>query len=143
MKRNILFVDDEGWFAKPYVKELEIDFDVHFCEEVANGNLILQNRPEIKLLILDVMMPTPAGVPTSATENDQSTGIWFLRQIQSIVISRPLPVVILTNRGKSVVIEAVATLKFPENLVTVGTKTEYFPTRLRQAVKERMDLWHP
>src|SRR6185437_9682819 len=99
MKRKILFFDDEGYVLKPYLRELEKDFDVHFFEDITNGEKILANHPDIKLLILDVMMPTPEGVASSATNDGHSTGTWFLKQIRGIVVNRPLPVIVLTNKG--------------------------------------------
>ena len=45
-KTPILFYDDEGWFAKPYLEELEKNFNVHFCEDITNGDTIIVTRIE-------------------------------------------------------------------------------------------------
>jgi CheY-like chemotaxis protein len=142
-KRSIVFYDDEGWIVQPYVVELEKDFEVHFFEDVTNGEQIVAN-PEIKLLILDVMMPTPTGVAASATNNSQSTGIWFLKQIRNTVISRPLPVIVLTNRGISAVKAEIDGLGFDPRLVFIRSKNDVvLPSKLRQVAKELADVWYP
>jgi CheY-like chemotaxis protein len=140
-KHCILFFDDEGHFAKPYLDQLERDFDVHFCEQIENGEQIIANLPHLKLLILDIMMPTPPGVATSATENDQSTGIWFLKKIKTVILSKRLPVVILTAKGRVAVDAAIQELELGEYVI-VRTKAETLPHKLRQVVKERIDTWH-
>jgi len=89
------------------------------------------------------MMPTPQGVAASATDNGQSTGIWFLKQIRSLVISRPLPVIVLTNRGKSVVSAEIQRLSIDPKLVVLRTKSEAGPQKLRQLAIELIDVWHP
>ena len=143
MKHHILFIDDEGWFLKPYISELEKDFEVHFCSDVTQGQKIISKKVELKVLILDIMMPTPEGVAASATKNGDSTGVWFLKQILNTIVSRPLPVVILTNRGKSLVTKEVSKIEIDANLVKIRTKTEAPPDHLRKLVKEMIDTWHP
>jgi len=143
MKRKILFFDDEGYVLKPYLRELEKDFDVHFFEDITNGEKILANHPDIKLLILDVMMPTPEGVASSATNDGHSTGTWFLKQIRGIVVNRPLPVIVLTNKGKSAITAEIQKLGIDEKLVVLRTKSEAGPNQLRALAKELVDAWHP
>ena len=67
MKPKILFVDDDRYFTDRYVMHLEGVFEVdriHYALDVIG---YLDQTDDVKLIILDIMMPTPKGVATSVT----------------------------------------------------------------------------
>jgi len=139
----ILFIDDEDLFAEKYVEQLRTIFTVDVCFNIALAEAILDRRATaLKLLVLDIQMPTPPGVATSATENGQSTGLWFLRKVAKKVINGPITVVILTNRGIQEIQKAIDEMGFPENLVIVRSKSDTPRGKLLELAQQQVLFWH-
>lgn len=93
----ILFVDDERRWAESYVEELELsDHQVSFQ---MNVDVALQeferNRPQIELLILDIMMSPGLSFRDIDTDLGLRTGIRFYERIREQ--APDLPVIIFTN----------------------------------------------
>jgi CheY-like chemotaxis protein len=124
MPDEILFIDDEEFFAQRYIERLkEQDFAVHYCADADDARMLLESRPSINAIILDIMMPTPRGVPGTLTEEGLSTGLWLLDQVKDYVYHKR-PLLVLTNRNPHVVEERLASLEFPEWLFEVRRKVE-------------------
>ena len=140
MMRTVLFVDDEGFFAKPYRMELEKKFTVLYRDSAQDALAALQEHAEIAAVVLDVMMPTPDGVAETATSYGLDTGLWLLRQITPRIAAQPLPVVILTNRSRSLVQDTITEIHLPAGLVEVKTKPEtpsFFLPHVVETILER------
>jgi CheY-like chemotaxis protein len=121
---TILFIDDEAFFARRYIEELKTNFEVTFCESAMEAIEIIREGEEFKAVILDIQMPPPMGLSPQTTNGGLDTGLWLLREVRNIVIQRPLPVAILTNRLPNVIQDVVDKMGFPEQLIEVRHKTD-------------------
>lgn len=135
MADEVLFIDDEEFFARRYIENLrDHGFKVHYCERAEDAHGYIDQNPAISAIILDIMMPTPTNVSGSVTNNGLDTGLWLLGQLKDYVVSKPRPVLILTNRDPQAVEEGAKRLEFPDSLVSVTRKIEtpafYLPDRL-------------
>jgi CheY-like chemotaxis protein len=98
----ILFVDDDKRRMESYVQELKFSgYQVKFKSEIDDAfNFYENNREDIQLVILDVMMPVGENFSDqSAAENGLRTGICFYRKIREKQSN--LPVIILTNVNRT------------------------------------------
>ena len=58
-KKRVLFIDDEAFFAEPYIRELEGLFEV-VLEETALGAIdAVHSDRNWDAIVLDIMMPSP------------------------------------------------------------------------------------
>lgn len=121
-KKTIIFVDDEVMWSKPFVVELEKSFLVEYRKTVIAGREAVFAHEDAKLLILDVMMPPPTDGLDAETEGGLATGIWLLEQIRKIIILRPLPVLVLTNRIITDVERRLADANIPKHLLEARSK---------------------
>ena len=121
---EILFVDDEWFFAARYVQELRKHFKVHFLDRADEVVSFLQANPAIKALILDIMMPTPEGVSEEDTGKGMDTGLWLLEEIQKQVATWPFPVMILTNRNTGGIEQELRLREIPLKYVDVRWKLD-------------------
>jgi CheY-like chemotaxis protein len=96
----ILFIDDERRRMKSYVEALELyNYPVIFEPDVAEAIVFFENNDEyIKLVILDVMMPTSDIFDDRCAEDGLRTGICFHDKIRQY--DRNIPVIIFTNFRK-------------------------------------------
>jgi CheY-like chemotaxis protein len=92
----ILFVDDEPRELDSYKLELEMSgYDLVFEPDVDNALQFLEeNQNEIKILILDLMMPVGKAFENAPHEG-MRTGMDFYDRIRKTLPS--LPVIIFTN----------------------------------------------
>jgi CheY-like chemotaxis protein len=91
---DILFVDDEWYFAARYVEKLRESFEVAFLDQADEVVPFLDKNPKVKLMVLDIMMPGD----DLDTRMGLDTGLCLLERIQSQVATWPFPVMVLTNR---------------------------------------------
>lgn len=141
--KTILFIDDQRFFCKPYIEQLEkVGLRVQYCDSATEGHALLLGPGEFEALILDVMMPPPADAPPVDEIAEGNTGLWLLKEVLPIVLSRPLPVVMLTNRTLAVVQEFVSKLpKVPKGLIDVRFKADVSNLLLPQIVQKQIALW--
>jgi CheY-like chemotaxis protein len=142
-KQQVIFVDDESFWSTPYVQELEKLYDVLYHKNAEEGLTSVSGHPQAKLLVLDIMMPAPTEAPGGRTENGLATGIWFLEEIRKTIIERPLPVIVLTNRGLKAVEAGLADAAVPKGLLTVRAKIETPKFYLPHLVRETIDRLNP
>ena len=135
-KKVIVFIDDDAFFSFPFVEELEETYDVTYFGQAQPGIEAIRCNLAIDAIVLDVMMPTPSGVASTATDGGLETGLWLLRQVKDLIIQRCTPVIILTNRAPSIVKQQVNQLEFPEGLITICTKSETPSFELPNEVKQ-------
>jgi CheY-like chemotaxis protein len=142
-KQQIIFVDDEAYWSRHYVAELQKTYEVLYHRKAAGGLQSVHAHPEARLLVLDIMMPAPEDVPADQTENGLSTGIWFLEEIRKIVKERPLPVIVLTNRRLKEVEGALADASIPKGLLILKAKIEVPRFFLPHLVRETIEKHYP
>jgi len=138
--KTILFLDDDAYWSKIYRENLKSEFTVIY-KASADGAIaeISLNGGNIDALVFDVMMDTPESVDLTETEGGLMTGVWVLGKIKTIIIDRKLPVVVLTNRQKKVVIDAIHALGYPKGQVTVYTKVEMSAKQLPSLLLELLE----
>jgi len=100
MQGRILFIDDEPFYATKYIDALKkAGYEVHLCDSADGGLEDLRNQiDDLKLVVLDFMMPTPSCASAAETTDGVATGRWFLRQARHLIKEHDLPVIVLTNR---------------------------------------------
>jgi CheY-like chemotaxis protein len=93
----ILFVDDERREMDSYARELDLSgHKVEFETDVDSALKAFDEKlSQIKLLILDIMMPPSSSFKEVNTESGLRTGIHFYDRIREK--APELPVIILTN----------------------------------------------
>lgn len=124
MKKEILFIDDEEFFADPYARELGRLFQVHIRYDAQSGLAAFHANKKLAAIVLDIMMPPPAGASPLVLENGLRTGLWLLEQMKTELLQRRIPTVVLTNRSFSLVQECIKEMAFPEGLIVVRPKIE-------------------
>jgi CheY-like chemotaxis protein len=137
--KTVLFLDDDPYWSQNYRESLQKEFAVVY-KSTADGAIaeLSTNKDGIDGLIIDVMMDTPDSVDTTETEDGLMTGIWILEKIKSTIIERQLPVVVLTNRQKKLVVDAVQQLEYPKGQVVVYTKAEMSAKQLPSLMLKRI-----
>src|SRR4051812_33252938 len=93
----ILVIDDEERYMEPYIVELRFSGYEVIWETETDAALTFfeENYEQIKLLILDIMMPPGESFDHEKTQKGLRTGVFFYERIRQ---KRPdLPIIILTN----------------------------------------------
>jgi CheY-like chemotaxis protein len=93
----ILFVDDEKRRMNSYILELELSaYIVKFEKNIDCAiEFFENNREDINLVILDMMMPTGTTFNNKQTGNGMRTGLCFYKLIRQYKPN--LPIIIFTN----------------------------------------------
>ncbi len=139
---KLLFIDDEGFYARPYRDKLVRDHTVEFVDDAKLALEIFVRDAAIDCIILDIMMPTPAGIAAAATDDGLITGIWWLEQAKDILVARRVPVMILTNRGRSTIESHVHDLSFPPDQVEIRLKAELPAFAISPKIKILLARWN-
>lgn len=142
MKPRIGFVDDDKFYALRWIDDLNELFEVVYFRSAADAHLYISSHTDLRCLVLDVMMPTPTGVPEGATAEGTETGIWLLRQLDEFIRAYPLPVIVLTNRNPDSVEENIASQDFPTGLIEVHRKLDTPRKKLRELVTRMVTTVH-
>jgi CheY-like chemotaxis protein len=126
LKRKILFVEDDRFWARSYIAELQsAGFEVVYARNAGDAVKLIEDVLDFDAVILDVMMPTPEGVPDSTTEEGLSTGLWVLECIQQYLVPRRIAVWILTNRSLPTITERVEAMPAAvRELIVANRKNE-------------------
>jgi CheY-like chemotaxis protein len=123
----ILFVDDELYRAHYYLEELRGAFGqerVLFRETLDEAEEELQRYKEIRVLILDIMMPPRKGWDSSEVEEGLSSGIKFMEDNAALLKDGKIAIVILTNRDVNKIMDSVEVLRPHVGAVEVHQKTQ-------------------
>lgn len=80
--KQVLIHDDEQTTLEYHVRILrDHGYAVDFIDDDARANRVMTGADRNHdLLVLDMMMPAPIGVPPMETESGNRTGRWFLRE---------------------------------------------------------------
>jgi CheY-like chemotaxis protein len=140
LKPQVIFVDDDVFFAQGYVEALEESFTVHVCITASDAVALVKQNLDLCAAVLDVMMPSPREVD-NITEQGLDTGLWVLSEIKKDVISRNIVVLLLTNRSVGYVEAATGQMGFPAGLIHVRSKVETarrsLPILLKSLINKR------
>ena len=93
----ILLIDDERLVMQYYVRELKrVGFQVKQCfDPDSTFEFIEKKKPEISLIILDIMMLPGKKYQGADTENGLRTGLFILNDLRDKFPD--VPIVVLTN----------------------------------------------
>lgn len=138
MKPRIGFLDDDKFYAKAWVKNLEETCEVVYFQTAADALVYVAAHADLKCLVVDMMMPTPSGVSPSETDDGNETGLWFLRQADDYIRTYSLPILVLTNRATSSLIVAIEEMGYPLGLVEVRRKMETSREVLQKVIVEKI-----
>ena len=141
MKKVILFVDDDPYWSQNYQAQLQIKYDIIY-KSSADGAIseLTMNGGSIDLVILDVMMDTPDSVELTETEGGLMTGVWILEKLKALLTEKRIPVIVLTNRARKIVVDAVIKLGYPKAQVIVFTKAEMQAKMIPSAVQAHLGM---
>jgi|694.fasta_scaffold62555_3 CheY-like chemotaxis protein len=145
-KGKVLFVDDDRFWARSYITELQaFGFEVMYSRDANYAVELVENYLDVDAIILDVMMPTPEGVQDDVTEEGLSTGLWVLDRIHDFIASRKICVWILTNRSLPAVLERVdkLTTGASREFITVNKKYEVSSLQLPRYLQEILEKNRP
>lgn len=128
----ILFVDDEKRGINTHVEELKLSgYEVVFIKDVDSAfEYLKENYPEIKLIILDVMMPPGRLFKDSETRDGMTTGISFHQKIRQEFPA--LPIIIFTNYNGDELEQQIG----QDSNSKLLNKIDYLPFELVEEVKE-------
>lgn len=126
----ILIIDDEAREMDSYVRELKLSgYRVVFQKDVDDAlEFLRQNLQDIRLVILDIMMPPGKAFKGENTRDGLRTGMFFYGRIREM--APDLPVVILTNVRD----ERVAKRFHKENRCWFLRKEDYLPFELVEEI---------
>jgi CheY-like chemotaxis protein len=128
---TILFIEDERLPMIYYIKELERSgFNVKEFHSPEDAVAFAQTKPQLALIILDIMMPPGEKYKEEDTKDGLRTGVFLFRDLS--ILYQDLPIIILTNVGNS---ETLGYFRDRLNCKVVQ-KLECPPFALVQLVKE-------
>jgi CheY-like chemotaxis protein len=95
--KRVLLVDDEEFFGRPVIEALrKSGYEVQLCNDA--GKVIptaLAFDPDV--IILDLMMPPPAGVSPEECDEGMTTGLWLIERLRETTSLRAVPIIVLSN----------------------------------------------
>jgi CheY-like chemotaxis protein len=137
-KPKLLFLDDEPEWQGDYLEDLDDLFEVIPFHEAERALKYFDEYADVEAIVLDIMMPTPIGVSSAATNEGLDTGIWFLEQISDYIRAQRCPVILLTNRDKESYSDRLKQIGLPRELCEVRlkkqTSSEQLPILARQMI---------
>jgi CheY-like chemotaxis protein len=116
-------------------------FDVGFCDSATEAVERIRNDVEVHAIVLDIQMPPPPCLSVQATNNGMDTGLWLILEIRELIISRPLPVAILSNRVPKGLKTSIAQMGFPEQFIEVYHKVDTSAESLGIRLGIMLDRW--
>jgi CheY-like chemotaxis protein len=125
MARQILWLDNDIYYIRPYVEALHLEgYDVMVVGTVSDADVSLEEH-SYELFILDAMIPTKdereeATYPPEETENGHKTGLVFYRRRKQKLNQAGTRVLVLTVR----IDEDIA-----EQFISDGLPKECFATK--------------
>lgn len=127
MINEILLLDDDPYDIARYCKHLSQQFSVLVRHRAEDAIELLGSNQRLEAIVLDLMLPPPENVAPTSTTDGLETGLWLLEQIRDIIVSRRLPVMILTNRARHLSKSRLDGLKLPPELLEYYSKSQTPP----------------
>ncbi len=95
----ILYIDDEPRYVASFIEELEYEFGEDNIKLTSNTDKAIscfkQNSKKIKIVILDIMMPSGRAFKDEPTKEGLLTGFFLYQYIRTS--HHNLPIIIFTN----------------------------------------------
>jgi hypothetical protein len=94
----ILFVDDDVIYIRDYLDELSDNYPVYHERSIDKAfEFIIENRHEIKLLVLDMMIPSGNLLKEKDNDNGRRTGNLFIEELKNKIDLTLFPIIIFTH----------------------------------------------
>jgi CheY-like chemotaxis protein len=94
----ILFVDDDMIYIQDYLDELSDDYAVHHENSIDKAfEFIIENSQRIKLLVLDMMIPSGNLLKDKDNDNGRRTGRLFIEELKKKIDLTLFPIVFFTH----------------------------------------------
>jgi CheY-like chemotaxis protein len=136
--KTVLFVDDDPYWSQNYQEQLRKHFNLIYKSSADGAMAQLLGDDVIDLLVVDVMMDTPDSVDLTETEGGLMTGVYILEKTKTLLIQEKIPAIMLTNRQKKVVLDAVNALGYPAGQISVFSKAEMSAKQLASEAQRRL-----
>jgi CheY-like chemotaxis protein len=94
----ILFVDDDMIYIRDYLEELSDVHDVHHEHSIDKAfKFIIENSQKIKLLVLDMMIPSGDLLKDKDNDNGRRTGRLFIEELKNKIDLTTFPIIVFTH----------------------------------------------
>lgn len=130
MKPLIAFIDDDRFFSRLYIDRLSKSFEVLVFSDAGKALESLPERTDFSAIVVDVMMPAPAGIDPSEVNDGLDTGLWLVEKLAPWLKENSIPVIVFSNRRGSYVAERIASIPLPSHLITVRSKIDTPPSAM-------------
>jgi CheY-like chemotaxis protein len=128
----IIFVDDDKIYIQDYLEELSDAYTVHHEYNIDKAfKFIIENSQSIKLLVLDMMIPSGNLLKDKDNDNGRRTGNLFIEELKKNIDLTLFPIIIFTHvniQNISSVVSGVHLQKFQ--------KEEFTPYQFSLKIKE-------
>jgi CheY-like chemotaxis protein len=131
----ILFVDDDTIYIQDYLDELEElpdKYSVHHeCSIDKAFEFIIKNSQDIKLLVLDMMIPSGNLLKDRDNDNGRRTGRLFIEELKKNMDLTLFPIIVFTHVN-------IQNLQFEVDGISLQKlqKEDFTPYQLSQKVTE-------
>lgn len=94
----ILFVDDDRIYIRDYLEELSDAYDVRHEHSIDRAfDFIIENSHQIKLLVLDMMIPSGELLKEKDNDNGRRNGNLFIEELKKKIDLTLFPIIIFTH----------------------------------------------
>jgi CheY-like chemotaxis protein len=94
----ILFVDDDMIYIQEYLEELSNFHDVRHEHSIDKAfKFIIENSQKIKLLVLDMMIPSGDLLKDKDNDNGRRTGRLLIEELKNKVDLTTFPIIVFTH----------------------------------------------
>jgi CheY-like chemotaxis protein len=128
----IIFVDDDKIYIQDYLEELSDAYTVYHEYNIDKAfEFIIENSQSIKLLVLDMMIPSGNLLKDKDNDNGRRTGNLFIEELKKNINLTLFPIIIFTHvniQNISSVVSGVHLQKFQ--------KEEFTPYQFSLEIKE-------
>ena len=139
---EILFVDDEPYFAGKYVDELRKSHSIHFLNRASEVIPFLEENTSVDCVVLDIMMPGGGLHAAGDSALGLDTGLLLLEEMRNLG-RWPFPVVILTNRKPKAILAEISQKRIPMHLIPVHQKIHTSPNEFDLILEGHVKNFRP
>ncbi len=131
---TILLVDDESIYTNLYRASLESrSLKVITCKGPKSALMKLSEKPNIKVFVVDLMMPSQGQYKPDETHNNLLTGALLARDIRSIYLEEPI--IIFTSSTVSAHLDKLQNFVNKMNNIFVVQKGSTNPDQFSRTVE--------
>ncbi len=130
----VIFVDDEPFYADPFIKRLGRDFSVYFYRDANAANAAFGEIEGPAYIVVDIMMPPPGLDLNFETDYGQVTGLWLLSIHRERLKQLNTPIMVITNKDLDLVDVYLREMEIKDLNLKVMAKFAVSPDFLAQEI---------